>query len=69
MDISKISMGKDAPNDIINVIIEVPANSNVKYELDKDSGAVVVDRICSPPCSTLATMALCRKPSAMMAIQ
>lgn len=48
MDISKISMGKDAPNDI-NVIIEVPANSNVKYELDKDSGAVVVDRILFTP--------------------
>ena len=41
MDVSKVPMGKDAPNDI-NVIIEVPANSNVKYELDKDSGAVVV---------------------------
>ena len=48
MDVSKVPMGKDAPNDI-NVIIEVPANSNVKYELDKDSGAVVVDRILFTP--------------------
>ena len=49
MDISKISMGKDAPNDI-NVIIEVPANAQpVKYEFDKDAGAIVVDRIVHTP--------------------
>ena len=43
MDISKISLGDDMPNDV-NVIIEVSANSNVKYEMDKESGALVVDR-------------------------
>ncbi len=44
MDISKISVGKDLPNQV-NVIIEVPMNSNpVKYEMDKDSGAIFVDR-------------------------
>ncbi len=44
MDISKISVGKDAPNNI-NVIIENTAGgSPVKYELDKDSGALFVDR-------------------------
>lgn len=49
MDISKISMGKDAPNDI-NVIIEVPGNGEpVKYEMDKDSGAIFVDRILFTP--------------------
>jgi len=28
----------------INVLIEIPKSSLVKYEIDKDSGALVVDR-------------------------
>jgi inorganic pyrophosphatase len=49
MDISKISVGKDLPNQV-NVIIEVPMNSNpVKYEMDKDSGAIFVDRFLATP--------------------
>ncbi|MFT6077655.1 MAG: inorganic pyrophosphatase [Myxococcota bacterium] len=49
MDISKISPGKDLPNQI-NVIIEVPMNSDpVKYEIDKDSGAIFVDRFMGTP--------------------
>jgi len=44
MDIAKISIGKDAPNDV-NVIIENPAGGDpVKYEIDKESGALMVDR-------------------------
>lgn len=44
MDISKISVGENPPYDV-NVIIEVPIGSDpVKYELDKDSGAMYVDR-------------------------
>ncbi len=44
MDISKISIGEDAPN-IVNAIIENPLGGvRVKYELDKASGAMVVDR-------------------------
>jgi len=44
MDISKLAIGDDAPNEV-NVIIEVPMGGNpVKYELDKDSGAMFVDR-------------------------
>ena len=43
MDLSRISVGKDAPKDI-NVVIEIPAGGPVKYEVDKDSGAVFVDR-------------------------
>lgn len=44
MDISKISAGKNPPKEI-NVIIEVPMGSQpVKYEFDKDSGAIFVDR-------------------------
>ena len=43
MDIAKIGTGKAPPSDI-NVVIEIPQGSSVKYEVDKDSGAVVVDR-------------------------
>ncbi|EHH67870.1 inorganic diphosphatase [Gluconobacter morbifer] len=48
MDVSKISPGKDVPNDI-NVVIEIPQGSQVKYEVDKDSGAIVVDRFLFTP--------------------
>ncbi len=48
MDLSKIPAGKDAPHDI-NVVIEIPQGSQVKYELDKESGAVVVDRFLFTP--------------------
>ena len=44
MDIKKISVGDNPPWDI-NVIIEVSLGSDpVKYEFDKDSGAIFVDR-------------------------
>jgi inorganic pyrophosphatase len=43
MQIDKISSG-NLPEEL-NVIIEIPMNDNpVKYELDKDSGAIFVDR-------------------------
>lgn len=44
MDIRKIPIGKNPPEDV-NVIIEVPLGADpIKYELDKESGAVFVDR-------------------------
>lgn len=44
MDISKIAVGRKPPDDI-NVVVEIPQGGNpVKYELDKESGAVFVDR-------------------------
>ncbi len=44
MDITKISAGENPPFDI-NVIIEVPLGGEpIKYEMDKDSGAMFVDR-------------------------
>lgn len=43
MDITKISAGKNVPEEI-NVFVEIPQGSSVKYELDKTSGAIVVDR-------------------------
>ena len=48
MDISKLSTGKNPPYDI-NVVIEIPQGSQVKYELDKESGAIVVDRFLFTP--------------------
>jgi len=48
MDVSKISAGKDVPHDI-NVVIEIPSGSGVKYEIDKESGAMVVDRVVFTP--------------------
>ena len=44
MNISKIKSGKNPEAGEINVLVEIPMNSNIKYELDKDSGAVFVDR-------------------------
>ena len=44
MNIDLISPGKDMPNDI-NVVIEITANSApIKYEFDKETGALCVDR-------------------------
>jgi len=43
MDISKIKVGSNP--DKVNALIEIPFGSNIKYEIDKESGAVVFDRI------------------------
>jgi inorganic pyrophosphatase len=44
MSLNKVSSGKDVPNDF-NVIIEIPMNADpIKYEVDKESGAIFVDR-------------------------
>lgn len=44
MRIDAIPIGDDPPNDI-NVVIEVPVGGQpIKYELDKDSGTLFVDR-------------------------
>lgn len=44
MALMDISSGKNVPHDI-NVIIEIPAYSDpVKYEVDKDTGVLFVDR-------------------------
>jgi inorganic pyrophosphatase len=45
MDINKIAIGKNPPHEI-NVIIEIPMGGDpIKHEIDKDSGALFVDRI------------------------
>ncbi len=44
MNLDALSIGKHAPNDV-NVVIEVPIGGEpIKYEMDKESGALVVDR-------------------------
>ena len=43
MFIDKIPCGENP--DKVNALIEIPCGSSVKYEIDKDSGAVVVDRM------------------------
>lgn len=44
MDLKKIPIGKNPPNDV-NVVIEIPLKGDpVKYEVDKESGAMFVDR-------------------------
>ena len=49
MKIEEISMGKKAPEEV-NVIVENSANAlPVKYELDKKSGALFVDRFVATP--------------------
>jgi inorganic pyrophosphatase len=42
MDIKKIKAG-EVPNKV-NVFIEIPKDGNIKYELDKESGVIFVDR-------------------------
>ncbi len=47
MSLNKVPAGNDLPNDF-NVIIEIPMNADpVKYEVDKASGAIFVDRFMS----------------------
>jgi len=40
----KIGPGEKAPEEV-NVLIEIPIGSGVKYELDKETGVLFVDRI------------------------
>ncbi|GGD61508.1 inorganic diphosphatase [Lacimicrobium alkaliphilum] len=47
MSLNDVPSGSNLPEEI-NVIIEIPAHSDpVKYEVDKDSGAIFVDRFMS----------------------
>lgn len=49
MSLKLVSAGRDLPNDIY-VIIEIPANANpIKYEVNKESGELFVDRFISSP--------------------
>ncbi len=44
MSLNSVPPGRDLPNDF-NVIIEIPMNADpIKYEVDKETGAIFVDR-------------------------
>ena len=44
MGLNLVPAGRDLPNDF-NVVIEIPMNADpIKYEVDKESGAIFVDR-------------------------
>ena len=47
MSLNHVPAGKELPEDIY-VVIEIPANADpIKYEVDKESGALFVDRFMS----------------------
>ena len=49
MGLDLVESGRALPDDV-NVIIEIPMNSEpVKYEVDKASGAIFVDRVLTTP--------------------
>ena len=49
MGLDLVPTGNDVPNEI-NVVIEIPKDAEpVKYEVDKGTGAIFVDRILSTP--------------------
>ncbi|HEX7558639.1 MAG TPA: inorganic diphosphatase [Usitatibacter sp.] len=47
MNLDRVTSGRDLANDI-NVIVEIPMNADpIKYEIDKETGALFVDRFVS----------------------
>jgi inorganic pyrophosphatase len=48
MSLDLVQPGKNAPHEF-NVVIEIPMNADpIKYEVDKESGAIFVDRFMCP---------------------
>src|SRR5512136_2519378 len=49
MSMDRVPSGRALPDDF-NVVIEIPAHSEpIKYEVDKESGALFVDRFIGTP--------------------
>lgn len=44
MNIKNIPAGKDIKAGMVNVLVEIPKNGDIKYEIDYESGALFVDR-------------------------
>src|SRR4051812_26507643 len=44
MSLKNVGIGDKAP-EIVNVIIETPRRSHNKYEMDKDTGVIFLDRV------------------------
>ncbi len=69
MNIDAIPTGKNPPDDL-NVIIEVPMGGEpIKYEIDKASGALFVDRFLYTPMRYRAITASCPIRCAATAIR
>ena len=69
MNLDRVTSGRDVPNDV-NVIIEIPMNADpIKYEVDKATGAVFVDRFMSTAMHYPATTVISRTPFRMTAIR
>ncbi|MCC6591922.1 MAG: inorganic diphosphatase [Xanthomonadales bacterium] len=49
MGLERVPAGRDVPHEV-NVVVEIPMNAEpVKYEVDKESGAIFVDRVLTTP--------------------
>jgi len=44
LNFKNVKSGKNPEEGEINVFVEIPKDNNIKYELDKDSGVIMVDR-------------------------
>ncbi len=44
MNYKSLTVGKNAP-EVVTAIVETPRGSRNKYELDKDAGSIVLDRV------------------------
>jgi len=68
MNLDRVGSGIDIPNDF-NVIIEIPMNADpIKYEVDKETGAMFVDRFMSTCMHYPCIMAISHTPYQMMVI-
>lgn len=43
MNLKSLSKGKNYPSEV-NVVIEIPQNTGIKYEVDEETGEIFVDR-------------------------
>ena len=48
MSLKQLPAGPNPP-EVVNAVIEIPQGSNIKYEVDEDSGVIFVDRILHTP--------------------
>lgn len=69
MSLKNVPAGKALPDDLY-VVIEIPANADpIKYEVDKDTGALFVDRFMTAPMFYQPTMVILTTPYRSTAIQ
>ncbi|MFY9912018.1 MAG: inorganic diphosphatase [Candidatus Sulfotelmatobacter sp.] len=50
-----ITAGEHLPKEF-NAVVEIPLGSSVKYELDKKTGSIRIDRFSTRPFTTLRIM-------------